>query len=197
MTNFEAAKQEILDHLESNLPEHLSYHSIDHTLDVYAVSMDLSEIYGLDPADRQLLGTAALLHDVGFVTTYQNHEEKSVEYAREVLPRYGYTEEQIDQIADLIMATRVPQCPQTPLAQILCDADLDYLGRKDFFATGWRLYDEFRTMGFVEDEVQWNKLQARFLDAHHYHTDYSKEHREPQKQKHLEQVRQIVAGYGD
>ncbi|MCE2495483.1 MAG: HD domain-containing protein [Flavobacteriales bacterium] len=197
MADFEGAKKHILRHLEENLPEHLSYHSVDHTLDVYAVAMDLSEHYGLDPADRQILATAALLHDVGFVLTYEGHEKKSVAYAREVLPKFNYSSEQIDRIADLILSTQVPQSPKSQLARILCDADPDYLGRKDFFVTGSRLFHEFKTLGFVGNEQDWNKLQQRFLESHDYHTDYSKERREPVKQMHLEQVREIVAAYDD
>lgn len=197
MADFEAAKKEILDYLEAHLPEHLSYHSVDHTLDVYAVAMDLAEFYGLSEHDRQILGTAAVLHDIGFTQVYQGHEKESVAYAKKVLPSFDYSDEEIELISELILSTQVPQSPKSQMARILCDADLDYLGRSDFFATGSRLFHEFKTLGFVKSEEEWNRLQERFLASHGYHTGYSNDHREPQKQKHLQQVREIVAGYSD
>ncbi len=197
MANFEKAKEAILHYLEEHLPDHLSYHSLDHTLDVYQVCMKLAEHCSLSEKDRELLGMAALLHDIGFVRTYRGHEEASGAMARELLPQFGYEPDQIQRIIELIMVTRVPQSPSDLLGRLLCDADLDYLGRSDFFVTGNRLFDEFKSLGIVQDEREWNHLQVQFLSVHHYHTDYSRTHREPLKQKHLEQVKEIVAGYVD
>ncbi|QTN37973.1 HD domain-containing protein [Cryomorphaceae bacterium] len=197
MAEFKKAKEAILLYLEEHLPEHLSYHSLDHTLDVYQVCMELAGHSKVSEEDRELLGTAALLHDIGFVRTYKGHEEASAQIARELLPQFGYGPEQIQRIIELIMVTRVPQSPTDLLGRLLCDADLDYLGRSDFFVTGNRLFSEFKSLGIVQDEREWNHLQVQFLSVHHYHTDYSRAHREPLKQQHLEQVKEIVAGYVD
>ena len=64
--------------------------------------------------------------------------------AREILPAYGLTRDQIDTICGMIMATRIPQSPSNQLERILCDADLDYLGRDDFYEIGGRLFEELR-----------------------------------------------------
>lgn len=190
-------KKELLNFLEQNLPNDLRYHGLDHTKDVLKVSMELASVYDLTAEEIKLLSTAALFHDSGFVHTYQGHEAASCSIAKEMLPDFGYTEDQIELICDLIMATQVPQNPTTQLQQILCDADLDYLGRSDFLETGRRLFEEFKSRGIVSDERDWNRLQVRFLSAHNYHTDFSKKHRESLKQIHLEEVKEIVAGYED
>lgn len=197
MADYEMLKKEVLNFLEQNLPNDLRYHGLDHTKDVLKVSMDLASVYDLTAEEIKLLSTAALFHDSGFVHTYQGHEVASCSIAKEMLPDFGYTEDQIELICDLIMATQVPQNPTTQLQQILCDADLDYLGRSDFLETGRRLFEEFKSRGIVSDERDWNRLQVRFLSAHNYHTDFSKKHRESLKQIHLEEVKEIVAGYED
>ena len=197
MVEFKKAKEAILQYLEEHLPEHLSYHSLDHTLDVYQVCMELAAHCDLSDEDREILGMAALLHDIGFVRTYKGHEEASAQIARKLLPKYGYEPQQVQRIIELIMVTRVPQSPTDLLGRLLCDADLDYLGRSDFFVTGNLLFSEFKSLGIVQDEREWNHLQVQFLSEHHYHTDYSRTHREPLKQQHLEQVKEIVAGYVD
>ena len=47
------------------------------------------------------------------------------------------------------MATEIPQNPKTHLEMIMCDADLDYLGRYDFETISNNLYTEFLDFGFV------------------------------------------------
>jgi hypothetical protein len=60
----------------------------------------------------------------------------------------------------------------------LCDADLDYLGRDDFYEIGERLFEELKAHCIVETEREWNLVQKTFLESHRYHTEYSKTHRE-------------------
>ena len=109
--------------------------------------------------------------------------------AKEILPAYGLNAEQVETIANMIKATRIPQSPATQLEKILCDADLDYLGRDDFYEIGGRLLEELKTQGVVETEREWNLVQKTFLESHRYHTKFSKETRENKKQQHLEEIR--------
>ena len=44
----------------------------------------------------------------------------------------GTTHLGYDLFSQLILATKVPQKPKNKLEKIICDADLDYLGREDF-----------------------------------------------------------------
>ena len=48
------------------------------------------------------------------------------------MTQYGYSENHIKIVKGLINATRVSQNPKNHLEKILCDADLDYLGRSDY-----------------------------------------------------------------
>jgi uncharacterized protein len=89
----------------------------------------------------------------------------------------------------MIRATKVPQQPNNLLEEIICDADLDYLGRDDFFKTGEGLYSEFLEQKIVSDELSWNQLQVRFLENHHYFTPTSINRRQKEKQKNLEAIK--------
>lgn len=89
----------------------------------------------------------------------------------------------------MIMATKVPQQPQNHLEEILCDADLDYLGREDFFTIGNKLFAELSVYGILSTEDEWNELQARFLEAHHYFTKTAIKLRKKKKDKHLKLVK--------
>ncbi|MDZ7645927.1 MAG: hypothetical protein U5K54_01410 [Cytophagales bacterium] len=76
---------------------------------------------------------------------------------------YGFKSDQIEAICNMILATRIPQSPLTKLEKVLCDADLDYLGRKDFYGIGGKLLEELKEQGVVETEREWNLVQKTFL----------------------------------
>jgi hypothetical protein len=106
----------------------------------------------------------------------------------EILPPYGFNADQIKLIQGMIMATRIPQSPKTKLEQVICDADLDYLGRDDFYIIGNRLFEELSSQGIVKTDHEWNLLQKKFLESHCYHTNFSKLNREEFKRKRLEEI---------
>jgi HD superfamily phosphodiesterase len=141
--------------------------------------------------------TAALFHDAGFVKDkHAGHEAEGCLLAQTYLPDFGYSPRDIEQICAMIMATKIPQSPQNLLEQILCDADLDYLGRTDFVKIGNALFEELKAYNIMHDEKAWNRLQVSFLSAHKFHTQTNKSLREPVKQRYLENLKVLVSTYG-
>ena len=192
--DFEKAKETVVSHLEKNLPADLFYHGIHHTLDVFDAALVIAENEKIDSADDlTLLKTAALLHDSGFTIDASKHEECGCDLARDILPACDYTDSQIDQICGMIMATKIPQQPLNLLECIICDADLDYLGRDDFFKIGDTLYQELKAYNKIQDVLQWNQLQISFLSNHQYHTEFSQGNREIKKQENLKVVQDTVS----
>jgi uncharacterized protein len=189
--NFQSAKIFILNELDALSPA-LTYHGKHHTLDVYAVSEQLCISEKVSERDTTLVLTAALLHDSGFLRHYREHEAHSCRFAQELLPNFGYTEGSIRKVCSLIKATKIPQSPKNLLESILCDADLDYLGRDDFYDIGQTLYHEMRTLKMIQSEDDWNAMQIRFLEKHTYFTDTNLQERTALKDKHLLQLRRLV-----
>jgi len=190
---FEQAKTFILDKLTKGLPQHLTYHSVDHVLDVYDAAERIGTLEGINEQDKLLLLTAVLFHDSGFLIGPNAHEEESCKIANEYLPGYGYTEDQLKVIDGLIMATKIPHKPQNHLEEIICDSDLDYLGRDDFFPISNSLYLELKSAGIVNDENSWNKIQVSFFNGHHYFTKTAISLRQQNKDAHLEQIKQKIS----
>jgi hypothetical protein len=91
------------------------------------------------------------------------------------------------------MVTQIPQQPKDILERIICDADLDYLGRDDFFAIGDTLRREFIRYGVVPSDEAWEALQMKFLTNHAYHTASSQVLREPAKQSHIRKLAEKMA----
>lgn len=186
---YEKLKKLILNRLKENLPEHLSYHSVMHVKDVIDSVEKIAKSEKVNDEDLLLLKTAALFHDTGFLFGSKNHEEKSCDIAAEYLLDYGYSQEQLDKIKGMIMATKIPQTPHNHLEQILADADLDYLGRNDFFVIGDKLFEELSMFGIVNSERDWNLLQEKFLESHHYFTETAINSRKEKKQDNLDIIK--------
>lgn len=187
MIRWEELHTDFLNELKNKLQPFLTYHSWKHT--EYVINMvehiackeHCSEYY------IQLMKTAALFHDSGFLNKeVQNHEEESIKIAKETLPKYGYSAQEIKQITGMIAATKIPQQPKNKLEQIVADADLEYLGTENFTEIGTRLYKELKH--FTPDLTleAWDDIQIKFLQSHQYHTDYCIKHRSKAKEINLQ-----------
>lgn len=186
---FASLEAEVIGRLRRDLSPVYRYHNAEHTLDVMEAVERLARLEGLEEPDRLLIRTAALLHDTGYLEGRKEHEAISQRMAREYLTRMRIDENQIRAVEQMIAATRVPQQPQDHFSRILCDADLDYLGRPDYFSLANRMYAEFLHDGTVRDEADWLELQIRFLGAHRYFTESAKRTRDAGLQQHLETLR--------
>lgn len=189
---FEALKENIISQLRSYLLPGLFYHSADHTLDVLDAAEKLGIAEKISAKEIMQLKIAALFHDSGYLFASKNHEERSCRIARLMLPGYDVPEDDIDRICELIMATQVPHHPKNKLEEIMCDADLDYLGREDFFNLSKNLFLEMKQFQKVFDERTWNEMQIKFFELHKYFTNTAKKLRAPVKEKHLAAIKALV-----
>ncbi len=182
MKGYLKLKRIVLNKLEADLPLYLSYHGLDHTLDVLNVCEQYIRRLKLNEEQRYLIRIGAIVHDMGFLKGPANHEEVGSGMAAEIMRDLGMHEKQIIEVKGLVMATKIPQTPLNPLQMIICDADLDYLGRPDYPAISLKLFKELKYMKVIETEEQWKNLQINFLRAHHFHTPFAIKNREPKKQ---------------
>lgn len=195
--NYHTAKAYILNELEANLAPELTYHSLDHTIDVLEVCKELCVAEGVSAYEQLLVQTAALFHDSGFLYTRKDHEEESCKIASKVLPDHVYSAEEIELICGMIRATKIPQRPYNHLEEIICDADLDYLGRSDFYEIGASLYEEMTNYQLIQNEKDWDAIQIGFLEKHSYLTRTNQERRTEKKLAHLEELKSKWANIED
>lgn len=186
-SDFEDLRKVVLAEMDGLSP-HLTYHSKEHTIDVIRQAVRIAKAEGIGAQELLLLKIAALFHDTGFLKTYVNHEVKGCEFFLSKINGRNFSAEEKSQVQGLIMATKIPQQPQDHLQQIICDADLDYLGRSDFFEIGELLKKEFLYYNIVASDADWEKMQRNFLKTHRYHTSTSRALREPVKQENYAQL---------
>ena len=101
----------------------------------------------------------------------------------------GKVDHIIEKICELILATKVPHNPKNKLSEIICDADLDYLGRDDYYPISQNVYTEFKNFGIVKNEAEWVKLQIKFLESHRYFTNTAINSRQSKKEEHLKKLK--------
>lgn len=190
----EPLKLFIFKELDDKLPKHYYYHNTAHTLQVMQTAEALAKMEKVEKHQLLLLQTAALMHDTGLMFGRENHEAQSVMYLHTILPEYDYSAEVIDHISEMVMATKMPQNPQDLLAKLLCDADLDYLGTKNYFMQSHQLRLEWLEENLIsEDLKEWYQYQVHFLSTHRYFTNYGTYLRQKIKEENLENIRLLLS----
>lgn len=193
MMNFPEARDFIIDKLIAELKPELTYHSIDHTLDVLGAAVQFAEMEKISEYDTRILETAALFHDSGMLSTYIGHEDASIVFVEKYLPDFGYDKKDIELISKMILTTKLPQSADSYLEKILCDADLDYLGREDFFMIAHQLRYEWNVLDIRRTTLrEWYELQIMFLENHKFFTPSAKSLRDEKKAENLKQIKELV-----
>ncbi len=188
--------------LTAELPPTLAYHGPRHTLDDVLPAVDrLCDGEGVRSLDRELVMAAALFHDIGFVESYNGNEAIGARIAAETLPGFGFSSLEIERILDIILSTEMREIDgvfcQDPgddlLKKIMCDADLDNLGREDFFQVSDNLREELRHQGTDFTEMEWLARQVLFVSQQSWFTATQRADREEVKARNLARLRRELA----
>ena len=184
----------IINQLKSILPSKCTYHSLNHSLDVEKAVLRFATIEGLSNHEKILLRTAALLHDIGFAVKYETNENLALQFADLHLPDFSFEKEDIELIKNCILATELHDIPKDKMAQILCDADLDYLGREDYHELVTKLRQELKNHGQVFSDKEWILFQLNFLEnKHRYFTQSAIQIRGYYKQKRILELKKNLS----
>jgi PAS domain S-box-containing protein len=189
--HYEQAFDKIEHFLIAYLPKNYTYHTIEHIRDVVEQSEIIAKKEKISKAEIQDIKLAAWLHDVGYIWEPARHEARGAEYATAILTALNFPKIKINQITGMIMATKIPQSPKNIYEQIICDADLDYLGRADYIVNSNRLLQEINLIKKIT-ELDWLYIQDKFLRAHQYFTTGSINSRESKKQERLKMIQEQI-----
>jgi uncharacterized protein len=185
--------QYIRDLFRDELPSSIQYHDANHTLHptkgVVAVANRIAISEGIAEHDRELLIAAAYFHDTGFIREYDKNEPIAARMAGRILKLIGYSSSEIEKIQRMILSTDLDKEPKTHAEKILCDADLDNLGREDFLSLDGRLRKGRGARGVdVSDDVKWYQGTLGLMQKHQYYTRSQKDLREKGKQINIRKL---------
>ncbi len=178
--------------LNTGLSKKLTYHGIHHTIDVLKAINHYIKREKIDTYHAKLMRIGSLYHDIGFTVSHIEHEKEGAEIAQKQMHALEFTKNEIDFVKGLIMATKIPQNPKNQYEKIICDADLDYLGRDDFYPISYQLYLELKSFSIIKNMREWYEAQIKFLESHQYHTKFAQKNRQPKKEKRIKELKDLI-----
>ncbi|MDY0328837.1 MAG: hypothetical protein RBR07_11345, partial [Arcobacteraceae bacterium] len=95
-------------------------------------------------------------------------------------------------INEVIRTTQMPQHPFDRVSAVLCDSDLDYLGRDDYFIKASNLRKELDEYGIHYSLEDWYELEIAFLKKHNYFTRSAYNLRNEKKLANLDMVIKLL-----
>lgn len=170
--------KDVQEHIESLFEEHISpnltYHNLQHTIDVVEASKIIGEKEGLTQNEMLIVLVAAWFHDAGYINSYMDHEEDSKKIASDYL-KGKISEEFIDSVNKCIDATKMPQQPGNRLEAVLADADAYHLSQKNFVDYSMRLRQEWNnaTNRDISKRI-FLEQSLFFIENHEFKTQYGK-----------------------
>jgi len=187
-------RKDCMNLLKSLLPEGILYHDLSHTFNVEKAAVRFAKLEGIEEESILLLQTAVLYHDAGFILQYNDNEYFAEQLARKTLPKYGYSEEQIEVISNIIASTAANNFPKTLLEKIMCDADHDYLGRADYYTVVAKLRTELENFGEIMNDATWINFQLDYLEKkHRFFTETAKNIRLHGKKARIEELKKQLS----
>ncbi len=153
----------------TKMPAKYSFHNIDHTSQVVQFSQKLAGMEGVSQDEVSYLTLAAWFHDTGYSEGGIDHEIRSASHAKAFLSE-RLDSDQLEIVIGLILATKMPQHPQTQLQKIICDADLAHLGNEHFWERNDLLKQEMENNGNKMNKTEWLEFEINFISNHSYHT---------------------------
>jgi len=173
--------------LQNKLSKNIKFHTLQHTQEVVAACQVLCDYLHVSEDDRFALYLAAWFHDTGYTSgNATGHEAVSLQIAEEFMNSKQVDGDTKEKVRRCINATKMPQTPESPLEQIICDADLFHLGTDTFDEKSKLLRQELNEFGDNDvSKKDWRKINIRFLERHEYFTAYGKQKLQPVKDRHL------------
>ncbi|WP_109298736.1 Pycsar system effector family protein [Aquimarina sp. AU474] len=180
----------VLELFEKELPNSCMYHNYDHTKRVFKSTKEIIDSTNLSHEDKEVLLLTALLHDTGYSKSSDNHEERSVEIAKDFLTKQNVSKEIIDKVSIQIMATKMEHTPTNLMEEIIRDADASHFAKDYYGETSELLRLEFKLNNVKNlNTSDWLKANIDlFKNRHRYYTEYAIENWKPKKEENLSKM---------
>lgn len=163
----------VRDLIEKEAPPELHYHDFGHTANVVRYAGIIGKASKLSDEEMHLIKIAALFHDIGYINSFERHEEESAKIATNYMNDKGFSQDNINIVMGCILSTKLEESPNTLIEKVLCDADFMHFAEDDYSEQSEMLRIEFNS-------VEKGKLSKKLFDIeslkifnkHSYHTEY-------------------------
>lgn len=153
----------IIEEIRATVPEKFCYHDYRHTADVVqAVYGMIARHPELKFREKRSLLLAALVHDIGYAVSPENHEAYGAAFARETALANGYTPAEAELAAHLVLATKLDFEPVDLCEKIIRAADVSHIGTPRAKEKARLLRRELANCGIVFTDAAWRRENAKF-----------------------------------
>jgi len=167
-------KSFVFESLKKELSSQIVYHTFKHTKEVVNAAYEIGQAENISENDLEILLLAAWFHDIGFIKSFENHEESSKDIATKYLIEKDFNEAKIAEVCKIIDATKMPQNPKSQLDNIICDADLYHIGTENFREKSNLIRSEWESCsGEIFTDIEWIEQNEDFISNHAYFTNYA------------------------
>lgn len=156
--------------------EKLVYHNIFHTVEVVNATKKIGVGNNLTDEEMEIVIISAWFHDLGYTVSPADHESISADLASSFLTKKNYSSDKIEKVKSCILSTKISTTPQNLLEEVLGDADLIHLAKKNFLESSELLKSEIENSeGRSISAKDWHEKNIKFMTQHEYFTKYAKE----------------------
>lgn len=159
----------IIKMFEDEAPPNLYFHNSSLVKSICNIVELLSTAESLPDEDFINLKLAAIFLYTGYISDYEKPMEASLRLAEEILPEYGFSQENVDSASRIIRSSFNEKFDSLAV-QILHDATYDYLGRVDYAKLTDKLLRERTEYGKHTDTNSWAEIQHKLLSEHEFLT---------------------------
>lgn len=170
-----------LDFLTAGLPEVYAYHNALHTQDVCESLFEIAPTLALPESEIDALITAGVFHDFGYLDSYLDNEALALPYMKKFCQKAGIAETVVHRANELILETSYPYFPVSETGKLLCDADIEYIGRsfEYFISRADHLRHELANVENLRfSDHQWIAAEVDFLQKNSFFSPVFRELRD-------------------
>ena len=182
-------QQSALMFLAENLDKHYTYHNAEHSREVCSAVREFLHYFDTTPENSRALILAAVFHDFGYLVRSQNNEALALPYMQEFGKRFALPEQLLTRANDLILETVYPYAPHTREGMLLCDADIEYIGRSCFFSKAQLFRQELSGENIHFSDRDFMLLEIKFLEENSFFTPVCQKLRSAGRLQNLQQLR--------
>jgi class 3 adenylate cyclase len=166
-------EESVIKMFDEEAPPDLYFHNSSLLKNVCAQVDLLSNAEQLNDEDYIRLKLAAMFLFTGYISDYENSAAASCRLAEEMMPGYGFSDEDLQKTKQLIMNSNSGH--QESLSdKILFDSRFDYLGRIDYVRLIEKLLKEETQYGKAADKKAWVQDQRKLLSKNEFLTGTAK-----------------------
>ncbi len=162
-------EETVIKMFDEEAPPDLYFHNSGLLKNVCSQVDLLSNAEFLGDEDYIRLKLAAMFLFTGYISDYENPDAASCRMAEEMMPGFGFSDEDLLKTKQLIMSSGSGQ-HESLADKILYDSRFDYLGRVDYIRLIEKLIKEETQYGKVTDKKTWVRDQRKLLSEHEFLT---------------------------